>query len=298
MLGQCILLLSLGCIYSHYSGRYQGYPGLGYDKKDERGVLYTDSVAQCVQYCRQYPDCEAFETILISSSSSVSSGTTHRGVRCSIPSPTYSMVRATATTNTTMWQVKTGKEDKREVSTVAKSGPSECPTVWKHWTYKAAGKALRWKWNPVSVYQNNDGIDKIYDGNNETSFKTSGVGGVDPPYPWIQIDLKRRYLITKVAILSGEEQLMNLQVRVANGMSNIGVSAKSRQGTLCGVYYGPTLVNRQWVEVDCGLERGIKGKFLMLQLLDRYTANSPLEIAELEIYGWGRTCSTNDPDPE
>ena len=112
------------------------------------------------------------------------------------------------------------------------------------------------------MYQNNDGIDKIYDGNNETSFKTSGVGGVDPPYPWIQIDLKRRYLITKVAILSGAEQLMNLQVRVANSLGNIGVSGKSRQGTLCGVYYGPTLVNRQWVEVDCGLEKGIKGKFI------------------------------------
>ena len=55
MVGQYILLLSLGCIYSHYSGRYQGYPGLGYDKKDERGVIYTDSVAQCVQYCRKYP---------------------------------------------------------------------------------------------------------------------------------------------------------------------------------------------------------------------------------------------------
>ena len=141
-------------------------------------------------------------------------------------------------------------------------------------------------------------MENIYDGNNETSFKTSGVGGVDPPYPWIQINLKRMYLITKVAILSGAEHLMNLQVRMANKQMNIGTTSISTHGTLCGVYYGPTLVNRQWVEVDCGLERGIKGKFLTLQLLDRYTANSPLEIAELEIYGWGRTCSINDPDPE
>ena len=54
MIGQYLLLLSLAGIYSHYNGVYQGYPGLGYDKKDERGVIYTDSVAQCIQYCRKY----------------------------------------------------------------------------------------------------------------------------------------------------------------------------------------------------------------------------------------------------
>ena len=91
---------------------------------------------------------------------------------------------------------------------------------------------------------------------------------------------------------------MNLQVRVGTSQGSFSASKRYTTGTLCGVYYGPTLVNRQWVEVDCGLERGIKGKFIMLQLLDRYKANSPLEIAELEIYGWGRTCTNNDPDPE
>jgi len=294
MIGQYILLLSLGCIYSHYSGLYQGYPGLGYDKKDERGVIYTDSVAQCIQYCRKYQDCEAFETIMISSSSSVSSGTKHRGVRCSIPSTSYSVVSATATTNTTMWQVKTGKEKKRGVTTVDKNGPKECPTVWKHWTYNEASKALGKPRTLLSIRQENEGIDAIHDGSNETSFKTSGG---DDPYPWIHIDLRRRYLITKIAILSGQEHLMNLQVRVGTSQGRFGTTSIYTHGTLCGVYYGPTLVNRQWVEVDCGLHKGVKGKFLTLQLLDRYMANSPLEIAELEIYGWGRTCTNNDPDP-
>ena len=146
------------------------------------------------------------------------------------------------------------------------------------------------------MFRKDDGLANIYDGSNETSFKTSGNdNGAYPPYPWIQIQLKRRYLITKVAILSGEEQLMNLQVRVGTSQTSFSASKRYTTGTLCGVYYGPTLVNRQWVEVDCGLERGIKGKFITLQLLDRYMANSPLEIAEIEIYGWGRTCSNNDP---
>ena len=36
-------------------GRYEGWPGLGYDKKDEVSVHYTDSIAGCVHYCRSYP---------------------------------------------------------------------------------------------------------------------------------------------------------------------------------------------------------------------------------------------------
>ena len=90
------------------------------------------------------------------------------------------------------------------------------------------------------MFRKDDGLANIYDGSNETSFKTSGNDeGAYPPYPWIQIQLKRRYLITKVAILSGEEQLMNLQVRVGTSQTSLS-----------------------WVEVDCGLEKGIKGKFI------------------------------------
>ena len=51
----------------------------------------------------------------------------------------------------------------------------------------------------------------------------------------------------------------------------------------------------QWVEVDCGLSRGLKGKVLTLQLTERYGGNTPLEIASIEVFGWGRTCGSEDP---
>ena len=49
----------------------------------------------------------------------------------------------------------------------------------------------------------------MMDGLDTTSFKTAGAS-----YPWIQVALRRRYLITKVEFLSGIEPLMNLEVRV------------------------------------------------------------------------------------
>ena len=72
--------------------------------------------------------------------------------------------------------------------------------------------------------------------------------------------------MTKVEILSGEQTLMNLEVRI--GMSDMnnedmrGVDGKKRitGNELCGIFYGPTLVAGQWVEVDCGRSRGLKGK--------------------------------------
>ena len=104
-------------------------------------------------------------------------------------------------------------------------------------------------------------------------------------------------MITKVAILSGEEPLMNLEVRVGNNnRQDIPDSERYTKNARCGVYYGPTLVRQQWVEVDCGVPRGLKGKFLNIQLTERYKGDNPLEITELEIYGWGRVCSNRDPE--
>ena len=61
----------------------------------------------------------------------------------------------------------------------------------------------------------------------------------------------------------------------------------------CGVYYGPTLVSKQWIEIDCGYSKGIYGRYVSLQLLERRIASGGgnLEIAEIEVYGWGRICN-------
>ena len=63
----------------------------------------------------------------------------------------------------------------------------------------------------------------------------------------------------------------------------------------CGVYFGPTLVTQQWVEVDCGYTKGMLGQFITLQMTERFMVNNPLEITMVEVYGWGRVCGTENP---
>ena len=61
----------------------------------------------------------------------------------------------------------------------------------------------------------------------------------------------------------------------------------------CGVYYGPTLVAKQWIEIDCGFSKGLYGRYITLQLLERRVPSEGgnLELAEIEVYGWGRVCN-------
>jgi len=104
--------------------------------------------------------------------------------------------------------------------------------------------------------------------------------------------------LTKVAILSGDDPfnnpLMNLDVRVGN-TSNVGydVNSKITNNIRCGVYYGPTVIPDQWVEIDCGFDDGIYGRYMSLQLQERFlvSGNSALHIKEVEIWGWARTCN-------
>ena len=145
-----------------------------------------------------------------------------------------------------------------------------------------------WK---ITAVNGAEDIGKMLDNKHTTSFKTSG----SPSYPWIHIELKRNYFITKVAILSGSEPLMNLQVRVGGSKQKPSGTKVATANRFCGMYYGPTLVPHQWVEIDCGLARGVRGKYLILQLTDRFMVNNPLEITELEIYGWGRVCGMGGP---
>ena len=75
----------------------------------------------------------------------------------------------------------------------------------------------------------------------------------------------------------------------------------------CGVFYGPTLVPNQWIDIDCGYKDGILGRlitlsvrvghfscyllrYITIQLLERSVSPSRLEIKEIEMEGWGRLC--------
>ena len=134
---------------------------------------------------------------------------------------------------------------------------------------------------------NNHGAGNILDGSEETKFKTE-----DLPFPWISIELQRAYRITKIAFLSGDEPIMNLDVRVGTqwiGKYSDG-NTRFSGNTRCGMFHGPTVVTQQWVELDCGYERGIKGGKISFQLTERTKANSPLEITSVEIFGWGQVC--------
>ena len=85
---------------------------------------------------------------------------------------------------------------------------------------------------------------------------------------------------------------MNLEVRV--GKEPVGESNKGDQrlgsNTRCGIFHGPTLVSKQWVEIDCGYTKGIKGNRVTIQLLERKMKNNPLEISSIEVFGWAPTC--------
>ena len=58
------------------------------------------------------------------------------------------------------------------------------------------------------------------------------------------------------------------------------------------MFYGPALVASQWVEIDCGYRKGITGRYLSIQLLDRSipAGGGKLEIREVQIEGWARSC--------
>ena len=127
----------------------------------------------------------------------------------------------------------------------------------------------------------------MIDGSEETKLKTG-----EASFPYIQLHLRRYYRITKVAILSGDEPIMNLDVRIGSKAIHKGNVGQIRYtaNTRCQMFYGPTLVPKQWIELDCGYSRGIAGNIMQLQMTERSVATSPLEITSIEIFGWGRTC--------
>ena len=61
----------------------------------------------------------------------------------------------------------------------------------------------------------------ILDTKNTTKARTGQAN-----YPWVQVDLGRKYRVTKVVILSGEESIMNSDVRV--GVSDMSGTGDTR----------------------------------------------------------------------
>ena len=97
------------------------------------------------------------------------------------------------------------------------------------------------------------------DQDNTTTAETS----TSHAFPYLLVDLGRSMMVTKVAVMGGDvsKPLMNMDVRVGNS-SNAGYdpNVKITNNVRCGVYFGPTLISDQWVEVDCGYKKGIYGR--------------------------------------
>merc|ERR1711972_665271 len=98
-------------------------------------------------------------------------------------------------------------------------------------------------------------------------------------------DLGRNYRVTMVALLSGSvEHLMNVDIRVGESDQSGSGNARITGNTRCGIYYGPTLVSNQWVEIDCGYDRGLMGRYLTIQSTERYQVDNH--------WSWQRSRST------
>ena len=83
------------------------------------------------------------------------------------------------------------------------------------------------------------------------------------------MDLGRSFRVTKVYLQGGvnpsNHPLANVEVRVGNrraeGPDNSPSPVTLLWGnTQCNVFYGPTVIEGQWIEFDCGYKDGILGR--------------------------------------
>lgn len=195
-----------------------------------------------------------------------------------------------------LWEKKTTTSSARTTASVtANPELTDCPVVWRSWT--SANSSLAWEATLSSQ-----------DGDNLASAVLDDLTGADDPlartktdhsYPFLNIDLKRTFRVTKVSILGGDDiglnPLMNVEVRVGGqnrGAADHNANTKITENTRCGVFYGPALVANQWVEIDCGYRKGITGRYLSIQLLDRSVpaGGGKLEVREVQVEGWARSC--------
>ena len=114
-----------------------------------------------------------------------------------------------------LWEKKTTTSSARSTASVtAGSELTDCPIVWRSWT--SANSSLAWEVTMSSQ-----------DGDNAGAAVLDGLTGAEDPlartktdhsYPFINIDLKRTFRVTKVSILGGDDialnPLMNVEVRV------------------------------------------------------------------------------------
>jgi len=270
---------------AHVNRRYRGTHDLQiHTSYLAEPVTYWDSPAGCSRQCLKNSLCQAFSTEYIDGTGT----NTFQGYKCLLGKSGYSSsTRSTAV----LWELNTdGDQPVRAVETVPPAtSPPECPVVHRHWPHN--NDSLGAFTMTSSGEDGGDGMDSVFDSDNTTQFRSNA-----DTFPWLQIDLGRNYRVTMVALLSGSvEHLMNVDIRVGESDQSGSGNARITGNTRCGIYYGPTLVSNQWVEIDCGYDRGLMGRYLTIQSTERYQVDNALELAEVEVHGWGRVCGDEDP---
>lgn len=278
------LLFVLSPLFAYRNIRYSGLHG----KMITSTPLveeWFDSIGGCANLCLKVDGCAGYATRYIENDGKE----TFRGYQCQIGGDGY--LSDTTSDPWVLWSPKTSKSSVRSVTTVSGTSTEECPVVWRMWPSSNSTLGA-WSVKLSSTDGSNAGSN-VLDIKNTTKAKTGQAN-----YPWLQVDLGRKYRVTKVTVLSGDETIMNMDIRVGSSdMSGTGSSGNTRisGNDRCGIYFGPTLVTQQWVEVDCGYTKGMLGQYITLQMTERYELTNALEITMLEVYGWGRVCGTDDP---
>jgi len=290
--------LCLHLSLAHLSARYQSVRNQKVSESSSVSLTQNfDTLGSCASYCNfissektshsDYDlDCQGFASRDTWKTHTNTDADSFRGFQCEFYFSNYTGY-VTSSTGWLLWTKKTTTNTARSVSTVTpETLEPECPVVWRQWPHNNATIGS-WTMSTSSGSDASPGVD----GDNSTVSSDTGS------YPYYLIDLSRSMRVTKLAVLGGDNvalhPLENLEVRVGNITITTGGGTLITSNIRCGVYYGPTLVSKQWIEIDCGYSKGIYGRYVSLQLLERRIASGGgnLEIAEIEVYGWGRICN-------
>lgn len=279
-----VWLALLAAMLAQAEGQATRYQGAQYMRGSP--VAFSTQVEHlhdCVKTCLQWPDgCVAFWT-----------GPPYQGEGplCEVYEQTYSPVSQPTVAGVLYTIIPAGQYNNPAPLSVTRSSgtpPPECPVVWRRWEEISLEY---WSGTSSSVADPDNlgdhGPDKAWDIDNSTVFRT--MSGEE--YPWLQLDLGRPHRVTTVWLVSGNQTITNLDVRVGNtSFADDGGMTMNVDTARCTLYPGPSQLPGELIELDCSSPRGLFGQFVTLQMAERF-ANNSLEIAEVRVDGFARVCA-------
>jgi len=286
-----MLFYSSTFIYAHKSTRYQNTKDYRVSETSAQSRTdYFGSIGACATFCNQLnTECESFSSLYMDKDSSGSDN--FRGYKCEFLYSNYTGYKTSAS-GWNLWEKKTSTSGARSVTSTSADVLDSCPTVWRKWSTTGSVTEMS------SVDDGSDSANAI-DDDNTTSATTRDGSSSGHSFPFFLLDIGRNIRLTKVSFLGGDSPqdnpIMNVDIRFgSNSNSGFNPNSKITNNERCGTYFGPALVQSQWIEINCGFKDGLHGRYLSLQLLERFSQpDEKFEIKEIEVYGWGKTCLTD-----